>query len=1003
MSDIKFEKEEYYSLTSINDIQKSLKTDIKNGLSTEEAALRLSKYGPNEMKEPEPTPLWQLVLDQFKDLIVLLLCGASLVSLVLGEYVEGIAIVSIVLLNAIMGVVQEAKAGAALEALKKMTTTKSFVIRDGHKVEISSNELVIGDIVQLETGNSVPADMRLCASQGLQSREMALTGEPEPNKKVVDYEAPSKSEKEVKLTPSNMAFMGCEVSDGRATCIVVKTGMDTRMGEISKLIETADEKPSPLQERLEDLGHTLGIGAIITCFIVFLFGLYYGKIGDSEAGHHDDKPLWLQMLLTSVSLAVAAVPEGLPAAVTITLALGMRDMVKRNALIRNLHSVETLGCTNVICTDKTGTLTKGEMTAVRLWSCSSAYHITGEGFEPEGDIVPLSVNTRDVKAVEAASKALKADTATYNAIQLPLTLSVLCSNAEIRKNPETNRYQALGNSSECPLIVAAAKAGIYSKDLSSVYTRVQENTFNSERKMMSVLVSVGKGDKLTKAYFGSSSHVAVVKGAPNIILDNCTQIQTSATTVGPLSAQQKAAILKTVDEYSSTALRVLAVAYKPYSQSPKDVTGPSLENNLVFGGLIASIDPERKEVPHSIEQAHEAGIRVVMITGDYLLTARAIAENIGLLPKNSATDKALDCAIIRKFGDDIHALEDATDKASIAKKQQLESELDKITFNCDVYARAKPQDKITIVRSLQRQGNICSMTGDGVNDAPALKQADIGVAMGITGTDVAKAASAMVLLDDNFVSIVGAIEQGRIIYSNIQKFVFFLVSCNIAEILIIFFCIVSGLASPMDPIQLLWMNLVTDGAPALALAMEPGSVSILKEAPRSKTEPIMDGMMFTGTIIQSVVTTIAVLSAYIAGLQIHSPDNWMTRDVDKLIAARTMAFVTMSMAELLRSYTVRHARYSVFTIGVFTNSAMQWAVGISAALVVFVATTPGVQEIFDCCDLSLNEWLIVIALTCVPAIVEEITKLIYRITGYGVRQRKIYAISTETQETKKNK
>lgn len=339
-----------------------------------------------------------------------------------------------------------------------------------------------------------------------------------------------------------------------------------------------------------------------------------------------------------------------------------------------------------------------------------------------------------------------------------------------------------------------------------------------------------------------------------------------------------------------------------------------------------------------------------------------------------------------------------------ARFKQLANELDNITFTCDVYARAKPQDKITIVRSLQRQGNICSMTGDGVNDAPALKQADIGVAMGITGTDVAKAASAMVLLDDNFCSIVGAIEQGRIIYSNIQKFVFFLVSCNIAEILIIFCCIVSGLASPMDPIQLLWMNLVTDGAPALALAMEPGSSSILKEAPRPKTEPIMDGMMFVGTIVQSVFTTICVLSAYVIGLHFHSPDNWMTRDVQKLMVPRTMAFVTMSLAELLRSYTVRHARYSVFTIGVFTNSAMQWAVGVSAALVFFVVTVPGVQDIFDCVDLSPKEWAVVAIFTLVPAVVEEITKLIYRITGYGIRkQQKYLQVEHNEPESKKDK
>ena len=999
---------EFYATSSKEDVAKSLGTDLVRGLSSTEAANRLAKFGPNEMKGAEPTPLWQLVLDQFKDLIVLLLCGAALISLILGEYVEGIAIVLIVLLNAIMGVVQEAKAGAALEALKKMTTTKSFVIRDGEKIEVKSPELVVGDIVVLETGNSVPADIRLFSCQGLQAKEMALTGEPEPTKKIAEYvpEVTSKAsngeEKEGKLLPSNMVFMGCDVTDGRATGIVCKTGMNTGMGEITELIETADEKQSPLQERLENLGHQLGIGAIVVCFIVFLFGLYYGKLGDEEGGKHDDKPLWLQMLLTSVSLAVAAVPEGLPAAVTITLALGMRDMVKRNALIRNLHSVETLGCTNVICTDKTGTLTRGEMTAVRLYSGGRAYHITGDGFEPKGHIVPFDVNPRNTSEVQAASVTLRSNAENFASVQTPLLLSLLCSNADIRLNPENGRYQALGNSSECPLVVAAAKTDLTRSGVNEIYERIQENPFNSERKMMSTLSKVNKPDKLSQSVFGKATYVAVVKGAPNIILDNCNQIQNGPSKIGVFSKQQKDEILKTVDDYSASALRVLAIAYKPYSNLPRDVSAGSLENELVFAGLVASIDPERPEVPPSIAQAHEAGIRVVMITGDYLLTARAIAENIGLLPKNSAPEKALDCATIRKIGDDLKRLEGSTDQTIVAKRRSLELQLDHITFNCDVYARAKPEDKITIVRSLQRQGNVCSMTGDGVNDAPALKQADIGVAMGITGTDVAKAASAMVLIDDNFVSIVGAIEQGRIIYSNIQKFVFFLVSCNIAEILIIFFCIISGLASPMDPIQLLWMNLVTDGAPALALAMEPGSSSILKEAPRSKSEPIMDGMMFVGTIVQSFVTTIAVLSAYIIGLELHSPGNWLTRDENKLIAARTMAFVTMSLAELLRSYTVRHARYSVFSLGVFSNDAMQWAVGVSAGLVIFVVTVPGVQDIFDCCDLSAFEWGIVLSLTLVPAIVEEITKLIYRITGFGVRMPKVYVPDDGDSDNKKD-
>ena len=612
--------------------------------------------------------------------------------------------------------------------------------------------------------------------------------------------------------------------------------------------------------------------------------------------------MWLQMLLTSVSLAVAAVPEGLPAAVTITLSLGMQDMVKRNALIRNLHSVETLGCVNIICTDKTGTLTKGEMTATRLFTNGKAFKITGSGFEPKGLIAPL-----DAADTETAAAALQKDAKAFNGVKLPLLLSAVCSNASLKFNEEKKKWETMGNSSECPLIVAAEKAGVKAADIKVAFPRVRENPFNSERKMMSVLSAVANAGSHGKALSGS--HVAVVKGAPNYVLAQCKLIQVDAETTRAVTKADADALMAQVDTFSAQALRVLAVAYKPYAKAPASMLPEELEKDLIFAGLIASIDPEREEVPPSIAAAHQAGIRVVMITGDYLLTARAIAMNINLIERSAGPEKSLDCEAIRRWGDIVRDADSKIAKGAstpklVADKANAEAELDKLTVQCDVYARAKPEDKITIVKSLQRQNNICSMTGDGVNDAPALKQADIGVAMGITGTDVSKAAAAMVLVDDNFVSIVGAIEQGRIIYSNIQKFVFFLISCNIAEILIIFFCIIAGLASPMDPIQLLWMNLVTDGAPALALAMEPGNKSILLEAPRPKDESIIDRLMFVGIVVQSCITTIVVLIAYYLGLKWHTPNNIYTRDEDLLIWARTMAFMVMSFAELIRAYTV---------------------------------------------------------------------------------------------------
>lgn len=506
-------------------------------------------------------------------------------------------------------------------------------------------------------------------------------------------------------------------------------------------------------------------------------------------------------------------------------------MVKRNALIRNLHSVETLGCCNVICTDKTGTLTKGEMTSVRLSTNGKAFRITGSGFDPLGEIGPVELDAAS-PAFAAAVASMKADPELYASIKFPLLLAAICSNASLRFDEEKKRWQTIGNSSECPLVVAAAKAGIRAETVADTCHRIKENPFNSERKMMSVLSTIVNPEPIFAKTVLSAKHVAVVKGAPNVILRQCTHIQDGIGKTRPLTPQDQASIMAQVDAFSSEALRVLAIAYKPYAELPASQLPQELEQGLILAGLIASIDPERQEVPGAIRSAHKAGIRVVMITGDYLLTARAIATNINLIEKGAGVEKAIDCEEIRRLGNLVRAAENVldaskNDQAALKQKQQAEDALDLITAVCDVYARAKPEDKITIVKSLQRQGNICSMTGDGVNDAPALKQADIGVAMGITGTDVSKAAAAMVLTDDNFCSIVGAIEQGRIIYSNIQKFVFFLISCNISEILIIFFCIISGLASPMviaflidfvsrllcsqEPIQLLWMNLVTDG------------------------------------------------------------------------------------------------------------------------------------------------------------------------------------------------
>eukprot|EP00455_Lapot_gusevi_P030766 TRINITY_DN3313_c0_g1_i4.p1 TRINITY_DN3313_c0_g1~~TRINITY_DN3313_c0_g1_i4.p1 ORF type:complete len:1035 (+),score=466.03 TRINITY_DN3313_c0_g1_i4:57-3107(+) len=1004
-------KHSWYAASPSNEVAAALQTDLNKGLSAAEAERRLKKFGRNELDKEEGTPFWRLVLDQFMDLIVGLLCTASVVSLALGELVEGFAILAIVTLNAVIGVIQESKAEAALEALKNMSTSKAIVIRDGQQVAIDSEDIVQGDIIVLETGARVPADIRLIHVQDLQCREMALTGEPEPVKKtaeivpaddedekVVESKDEKKDEKkhEKKLTQANMAFMGCEISNGRAKGIVVKTGMKTSMGSIAHLIATADAGPSPLQERLDNLGKHLGLGAIFVCGIVFLVGLKYGleEESHSHSGHH--QPVWLTMLLTSVSLAVAAVPEGLPAAVTITLALGMRDMVKRNALIRNLHSVETLGSANVICTDKTGTLTKGEMTAVNLWVAGNLMQFTGEGFDPRGNLLPANIDRNNQAAVNNYVEGLKKDDSHRALVNFPLLAGLLCSNASLSYDDKDKKWKTVGNASEIPIVVAGAKVGLDQAKLNAQYHRVKENPFHSERKMMSVLINIVNPEQIyANGPFKGARQLAVVKGAPNVVIQNCVGVQQAVdgnNQVKPLTAQDKQQILATIDELSARALRVLAIAYKTF---PGEAAGDSpehLESELVLLGLVASIDPERQEVPDAIRVAHSAGVRVVMITGDYIITARAIAERIGLIEHGAPATKAIDCETIRKLGDRIRELEGKKDRQ--AEKDRLCKELDSITANCDVYARAKPEDKITIVKSLQRQGNICSMTGDGVNDAPALKQADIGVAMGITGTDVSKAAASMVLIDDNFCSIVGAIEQGRIIYSNIRKFVFFLLSCNIAEILIIFFCIIAGLPSPLDPIQLLWMNLVTDGAPALALAMEPGDSKIMDEAPRPKSEPIVDRMMFIGIAIQSLASTAVTLTAYVLGLYWNQSSIW-AKGEDGLMVARTMAFMVVSYAELCRAYTVRNARLSLFEIGFFSNPYMQYAFLGSASLVVVVTNIPFLMEIFHCVALPNRELLAVVALSLFPATVEEITKFCYRKTGFGIRRPQVYKSKTD--------
>jgi Ca2+-transporting ATPase len=927
-----------------DEILAQLATPPDQGLSSAEATRRLEQYGPNQLKEaPRPTFL-QLLFEQFNNFIVILLIVAALISAVLGEWIDSAAIMAIVLLNAILGIVQERRAEEALAALKKMAAPDAQVLRDGSRQVIPAHTLVPGDMVFLEAGNFIPADVRLLEAVNLRVEEAALTGESVP----VQKDANIKLEANVPLGDrKNTAFMGTVVNYGRGRGIVTSTGMHTQIGLIATMLQSVEEEETPLQKRLEQLGKTLGSAALVVCAVVFVVGWLRG---------HEP----LEMFMLAVGLAIAAVPEGLPAVVTISLALGMREMIHRHALIRRLSSVETLGSTTTICSDKTGTLTQNEMTVTRLWADGKFLSVTNPGRTLTGDFLE---NGKKVSLVD------------YQAILTSLWVGALNNDAEMEISGEADgvqTYRMVGDPTEGALLVASAKAGALPRPLNHAYPRVGEIPFDSGRKRMITIHDIKDPQPADISPFDDQKrykgHVVAVKGAPDMVLGLCTHYQKMDDTPAPLSDEQRMRILAANDAMTQEALRVLGVAYKMVEQHPNIEDVEAVESNLVFAGLIGMIDPARPEVAPALLNATKAGIRTIMITGDYPNTARAIAETIGLLRPGHQV----------LTGAELDKIDDA----------KLVQEVERT----DVFARVSPEHKLRIVQALRANNEVVAMTGDGVNDAPSIKAADIGVAMGITGTDVAKESADMVLTDDNYASIVAAVEQGRIIYDNIRKFVFFLLSSNVAEIAIIFLATLAGLPSPLTVIQLLWLNLVTDGAPALALAMEKGDPGIMKRKPRPTNEPIINGSMRTGIVIQTFAQTGAVLGAFLLGLLWHLKTgdalpaganplqfllsyDWRGVDVK---TAETMAFVTLSLCELLRAYTVRSERESVFKLGIFSNKYMQYAVGLSLLLVFLVVNVPFLQRFFDTHFLSPVEWAVVLGFALIPAISEEITKFFLR-------------------------
>ncbi|MBP5654133.1 MAG: cation-translocating P-type ATPase [Clostridiales bacterium] len=905
----------YFAMNK-EDTVSELNTDIKKGLTSDEAAARLAKYGPNSLGEEKKTPLWKRFLLQFADAMVFILIGAAILSgyMAMKEgtsegWIDVIVIVAIIILNAVLGVYQEGKADKALDALKKMSSPKTKTLRDGKVTLVESESVVPGDVVLIDAGDAIASDMRLIESESLKADESSLTGESVPAEK--DCNAKLSEDCGVG-DRSNMVFSGTVITYGRGKGVVTATGTSSELGKIAERLGQIKDETTPLQKGLNTLGKILAIVCVLVCLIVFAVDLFvqHNTLEDS--------------LMTAVSLAVAAIPEGLAAVVTIVLSVGMTTMAQRNAIVKKLSAVETLGCVDVICSDKTGTLTQNQMTVRVLYSEGTVMNVTGGGYAPEGEIT----DTDGVNVVYPHDLVLSA---------------VLCNDASIVKD-ENGKYTCIGDPTEGALTTLGTKCGLERDEIFLRYPRQAELPFDSDRKMMTTFHDI------------DGKFVSYTKGAPDIMLSRCSYYDEGGV-IKPMTAEVLKRAEKANHDFACKAIRVLAFAYRVYDDKSFDGATFASEEDMVFLGLIGMIDPPRDEARDAIAVCRQAGIRTVMITGDYKDSASAIADSLNMC---DGEVKALSGGELEKMTD--ADLRDAVD-------------------NVSVYARVAPEHKVRIVTALKDNGHIASMTGDGVNDAPALKAADIGVAMGITGTDVAKNSADMILMDDNFATIVGAVEQGRIIYSNIRKFVGFLLSCNIGEILIVFLIslipnsVIPGIAAPMTAIQLLWLNLVTDSFPALALGREKGEPGIMKVPPRKKGEPIINGKMRVMIAVQAVVLFISVASAFLASLM-SGNSFFAAADYKAIDTARTVAFATLICAELFRAFAARSETVSVFKLGFFSNRFMNISVLVSLALTLAVIYIPGVNRIFDNVPLNPTAWLVIIPLAILPFAAGEIYKLI---------------------------
>lgn len=870
---------------------KGLKTNESIGLTDDDVEQRLKQYGENVFEEYKKPSIIQLLWEQINTLLIYILIGAAIISLVVGEVSDAVIIFLVIVLNAVIGVVQESKAEKALEELKKMSHPKAIVKRNGVIQEIDSSQLVPGDIVIIDAGRFIPADLRLVETANLKIEESSLTGESVP----VDKDANWIAQQDVAIgEQKNSAFMSTVSTYGRGVGVVVNTGMNTEIGKIARMLGTGEKEMTPLQKKLAELGKLLGIGAIIISALIFFIGYFQGR-----------EPL--EMFLIAVSLAVAAIPEGLPAIVTIVLAIGVQRMIKRHAVVRKLPAVETLGAVSVICSDKTGTLTQNKMTVTQLYT-------NGEQVPIEHFNLDNETNKRMIESI------------------------LLCNDATSTAEKQT------GDPTEIALVDAGQRLGLNQITVHQQYPRVDEIPFDSDRKMM------------TTIHQFNDKKLVVAKGALESILNRTTLIEEQMKQI-PATEEQLQKIINKAAEMSNEALRVLAVAYKIVDQT---TSGENIEKDLVFLGLTGMIDPPREEVKPSIAQCKKAGIQTVMITGDHRQTAFAIAKELGIAEHEDET----------MTGAQLNEISDQT----LAEK----------VTHIRVFARVSPEHKVRIVKAFKANNKIVSMTGDGVNDAPSLKQADVGVAMGITGTDVAKGAADIVLTDDNFATITAAVEEGRNIYKNIKKSILFLLSCNLGEIFTLLIGILLGWPAPLTAVHILWVNLITDTLPAISLGVDPDDPDVMKDKPRDPNEKIFSKKSGTFTLLNGLLIGLITLFAFMEGIKFHSDVHsiflidFNNISKETIIFAQTMAFSTLSISQLFHAFNLRHETKSIFTTGIFSNRYLVGSVLAGIAIQMTIVSVPIFNDWFNIHSLSITNWLFIFGVSIIPVIVNEFYKAFKR-------------------------